>query len=87
MDKLNPVTLTKLLEKDVCPYIKVYSDRNDFSDSYCSTGRSICIACKQEYSDGQNCKYNKDKSPHCFHPKLEKYFETVFPLLSIHSEP
>ena len=84
MNKLNPITLTQILEEDVCPNIKVYGDRNDFNDSNCSTGRTICIACKHEYLDRCNCKYN-NSGPHCFHPKLEKYFGVVFTLLDIHS--
>ena len=86
MNKLNPTTLTQLLEKDVCPHIKVYSDRKDFSDSNCSTGRTICIACKQEYGKRDYCNYNKQsQGSHCFHPKLGKYFGVVFTLLDIHS--
>ena len=84
MNKLNPITLTQLLEENVCPNIKVYGDREDFSDSYCTTGRAICIACKRECQLREGCEYNK-KGPHCFHPKLEKYFGVVFTLLDIHS--
>ena len=87
MNKLNPINLTQILEEDVCPNIKVYGDRNDFNDSNCSTGRAICIACKYEYSGKLNCEYSKDRGEHCFHPKLEKYFLVVLPVLGIHSEP